>query len=84
MSAEKFISTTDLAEILGISRSAVHKKIKNGEIEVVRVGRSYLVPRSSIPGLSTRITKRQREIISKAVHRTAVEYGEVLERLGRE
>ena len=81
---EQFVSTSELAKILGLSRSAIHKKIKSGEIEAERVGRSYLVPKNSIPGLSTRITERQREIISEAVHRTAVEYGEVLERLGRE
>jgi excisionase family DNA binding protein len=84
MKRQELISTSELAGILGVSRVTVHKRIKSGEIEAIRVGRSYLVPRSSIPGLSTRITERQKEIISEAVHKAAVEYGGVLERLGRE
>jgi excisionase family DNA binding protein len=40
---KKFITTTELAKRLGISRIAVFKRIKKGKIDVVKFGRDYLI-----------------------------------------
>lgn len=39
----KFISVSELAKILGISRVAVFNKIKKGQIFASKIGRSYAI-----------------------------------------
>ena len=40
---KKFFSTTELAKLMGISRIAVYKKIKAGEIKARRSGRNFVI-----------------------------------------
>lgn len=40
----KFISVPEAAKILGISRIAVFKKVKKGEISAIRIGRNWAIP----------------------------------------
>ncbi len=42
---KEFVSTGELAKMLGISRIAVFKKIKKGEIKAVKVGRNFVIKR---------------------------------------
>ncbi len=81
MSEKKFLSTTELAEIMSISRVAVFKKIKKGEIEAIRIGRNYAIPVKDI--LSEELSEKQKDILQNAVDKTVKEYGEVLKKLGR-
>ncbi len=43
-----YISTTELAQFLGISVVAVCKRIQKGQIRAVKIGRSYAIPRSYV------------------------------------
>ncbi|MFC2061693.1 helix-turn-helix domain-containing protein [Elusimicrobiota bacterium] len=81
MNEKKFLSTTELAEILGISRIAVYKKVKNGQIKAIRIGKNYAIPVDDIAG--EELTEEQKKLIKKAVDRTVKEYGEVLKMLGK-
>ena len=81
----EFISTSELAAILGVSRVTVHKRIKSGEIKAVRIGRIYAIPKSYLSEVFGRsISAERKKTIERAVHKTIEEYGEVLIRLGRE
>lgn len=81
---DKFLSTSGLAEILGISRVAVFKKIKKGEIKAVKVGRNYIIDKKDLGGiLGKTLTKKQKSEIDKAVKKTVKEYGETLRLLGQ-
>ena len=81
----KFYSTSQTAEILGISRIAVFKKIKKGQIKAGRVGKNYLIPVSELPFLEGRaLVSQEKHLIDKAVHKTFKEYGRALELLGKE
>ena len=40
----QFVSISDVVRILGVSRPTVQRRIKAGEIPVVRLGRRVLVP----------------------------------------
>lgn len=85
MEKKKLFSTTEIAKILGISRIAVFKKIKNGAIKAVKVGNSYVISDEILTQvLGKKITGKQKREIEKAVHKTVKEYGDVLRRLGRE
>jgi len=82
---KEYYSITELAELLGISRVAVFKKIKAGKIKAVKIGRMFVIPGSecSLSGKSA-MTAGQKAIIDEGVKRTVNEYGEVLKMLGNE
>jgi type I restriction enzyme M protein len=74
MSIDKsqFVTPTQLAKMLGISRIAVHQKIKKGEIKAENVGDpskpTYLIPRVSLsPDLQNRITEEQKKVTEKVL-----------------
>ena len=78
----KLISSTELAKILGISRVAVFKRIKAGQIKAVKVGRNYVIDKDDLGGiLNDDLTRKDKEMINKAVKRTIKEYGETLKLL---
>ncbi len=79
-----FITTTNLASALGISRIAVFKKIKNGEIKAVKKGRNYQINPADVSGLNDRLSANEKRTISAAVDRTVHEYGETLRLLAKE
>ena len=78
----KLISSTELAKILGISRVAVFKKIKAGQIKAVKVGRNYIINKEELGGiLNDDLTRGDKEMIDEVVKRVVKEYGETLELL---
>ena len=85
MDKKKLFSTMEIAKILGISRIAVFKKIKSGEIKATKVGRNYVIPDKVLTQvLGKKLTANQKKEIEAAVRKTVKEYGDVLQRLGRE
>ena len=83
MSGKQYISIPQLAEILGISRIAVYRKVKNGQIKAVRIGRNYAIPKKFISGLlGSELTAAHKRSLDRAIRRTVKEYGEVLIKLG--
>ena len=80
-----YITIQELAKILGISRIAVYKKVKKGQIKAMRIGRNYAIPKKYISNiLGKALNDRQKQEIDTAVKKTVREYGEVLKLLGRE
>lgn len=81
----EYITISQLARILGISRIAVYKKVKKGQIKASRVGKIYLIPKTVILNiLGQELTEKDKSEIDKAITKTVKEYGEVLKLLGRE
>jgi excisionase family DNA binding protein len=82
MKNQEFLSTTELAKILGISRISVFNKIKKGEIKAIKIGRNFAIDKNSIGELLERETSRARKKeIDMAVKKTVDEYGETLKLL---
>lgn len=52
--AGEIFSIPEAAAILGVSRIAVFKRVKNGSIPAFRVGRSWAIARTDLPGTSGR------------------------------
>ena len=74
MSIDKtqFITPTQLAKMLGISRVAIHQKIKKGEIEVENIGDlskpTYLIPKASLSSeIQERIQTEQKKATESVV-----------------
>lgn len=84
MGKEKYISTTEAAEIMGISRVAVFKKIKSGEIKAKKIGRNYIIDKSSLGSIYQEITPSQEKKVDQALDKVIKEYGEALKKLGKE
>ena len=54
---KEFVSTSELAKLLGISRIAVFKKIKKGEIRAEKIGRAFVILRKDIPEVTGKVLK---------------------------
>lgn len=81
----KYLSTKETAEVMGISRQAVLKKIQTKEIIAQKIGRGYIVAEEDIPSIMSEvISETQKREIGKSVSRTVEEYGEALKMLGKE
>jgi excisionase family DNA binding protein len=80
-----FLSTIEVAKLLGISRIAVFKKIKLGQIKAQKVGRNFVIAKSELPFLlKDSLGEIEKNQIEKAVAKTVAEYGETLKLLGKE
>jgi len=85
MAEKTYYSLAEVAKIMGISRIAVFQKVKKGDLEAVRIGRSWAVPAKALDSVLGRILRPAEKItIEAAVRKVVIEYGEVLERLGKE
>ncbi|OGF74830.1 hypothetical protein A3J56_02625 [Candidatus Giovannonibacteria bacterium RIFCSPHIGHO2_02_FULL_46_20] len=82
---KQLFSTIEVAKLLGISRVAVFKKIKSGEIKAAKIGRNFVVDKNDFPEiLGSMLGKNRQRIIENAVKKTVREYGETLKLLGKE
>lgn len=80
-----YITTAQLAKMLGISRISVFRKIKEGEIKAKKIGRNYAVDNKNLPEiLGTKLNQNSADLVTRAVHKTVKEYGETLRLLGKE
>jgi excisionase family DNA binding protein len=85
MVKNEYIPISQFAKILGISRIAIYKKIKKGQIEATRIGRSFVIPKKYLTDIIGKtLSEKDKKIIDEAVRKTFEEYGEVLKLLGRE
>lgn len=85
MNRSKYITIPQLAKILKISRIAVYKKVKKGEIKAIRIGRNFAIPRKYVADiLGGTLRKEDKSEIDRAVKKTVKEYGETLKLLGKE
>jgi len=85
MKKEKYLTIPQVAKLLGISRIAVYKKVKNGQIKARKIGRSYAIPQNAVGGIRGRplsISEKQR--VDATIRRVVKEYGETLRLLGKE
>jgi len=85
----KYVSIQELADMLGISRIAVFKKIKKGQIPAERIGRSHAISRENVDKIINSsdlgiLTEDKKEKIKQAVERVVREYGKTLMLLGKE
>jgi len=86
MQKNKYVTTTEAARILGISRVAVYKRIKKGSIKAIKIGKNFAIPREAIvfDAKGKPLTEEEKKIIEKSVSKTIKDYGDVLKRLGKE
>ncbi|MBN1975173.1 MAG: helix-turn-helix domain-containing protein [Sedimentisphaerales bacterium] len=83
MNKDKYFTIPQLAEMLGISRIAVYKKVKNKQIKAEKIGKNYAIPLHEIASIFGNVLrKKDKDEIDQAVKRTVKEYGNTLKLLG--
>ena len=85
MKKEEYLTIPQLAKMLGISRIAVYRKVKKGQIKAEKIGRSYAISRKQATGrISGNLTEKDKRLITRAVRKTVRDFGEAIKLLGRE
>lgn len=80
-----FISSTELAKLLGVSRVTIFNRIKKGIIKAKKIGRNFVIDTRDISELhDEKLREDDKQQIQKAVKKTVAEYGETLRLLGKE
>jgi len=83
MTKEKYITIPRLAELLGVSRISIYKKVKKGQIPAIRIGRNYAITDQTIAQvLGEELSEKEKRQIDTAITKTIEQYGEVIRELG--
>jgi excisionase family DNA binding protein len=79
MAKANYITIPQLAKLLGISRIAVYKKVKSGQIKASRIGRNYVISDRDITGiLGEEVSAEDKRQIDAAIRKAMREYGGLL------
>ena len=82
---KKYLTIPQLAKLMGVTREAVYKRVKKGEIPATRAGRIYIISEPVVQRiLHKQMSEEDKSRITKAITKTIQEYGEVLEWLSKE
>lgn len=85
MDKKKYLTIPELAEILGVSRIAVYKAVKNGKIKAEKIGRNYIISDKDVVHLlRSELSKKDEQRINKAISKAINEYGNLFKQLSRE
>lgn len=81
----KHYTAPELANILGVSRTTIFKRIKNGQIKAEKVGRNYIIMDKDITSiLGGTLTSQDKIFIRQSVDKIWHDYGKTLEMLGKD
>ena len=82
---KKYYSAPEIATLLGVSRIAIFKKIKNGQIHAEKIGRNYAIPKEEYEAiLGLFVPENRKKDIENTVDRVVKKYGSALRKLGEE
>ncbi len=85
MPVTRYVTIPELARLLGVSRIAVYRRVKKGQIPATRIGRNYVITDQTVAHiLGKRVSATGKSRIDAAVRKTVQEYGDVLKQLGKE
>ncbi len=81
----RYISTSEAAALMGISRIAVYKQVKGGKLPATMVGRNYLIDPKDLPYVINReLTEAEKTKVDEGVRRVVKQYGRTLQWLAKE
>ncbi len=79
------LTIPELAELLGISRIALYKKVKAGKIPAKKIGRDYIITDKTVNEiLGKSLSDSKKKQIELTVRKVVKQYGALLEKLGAE
>lgn len=84
MENQDYLTVSQVASKMGISRQAVLKKIKLNQLKADKIGRYYFILKNNLPFSNKELNDKDKQIIEDSVNKVVEEYGEVLKLLGKE
>jgi len=82
---KKHLTIPEFADLLGISRIAVYKKVKAGKIPAEKIGRNYVITdKTANEILGKELSESKKKQIDLAVKKIVKQYGPLLKKLGKE
>jgi excisionase family DNA binding protein len=82
---KNYYSAPEIAKLLGVSRVAIFKKIRSGQIRAEKIGRNYIIPKEEYAAiLGLVIPERRKKDIENTIERVVKKYGHALRKLGEE
>lgn len=82
---KKYLTIPELAKLMGLSRGAIYKQVRQGKIKAMKIGRNYAIPQETVGEiLGDKLTDKTKKGVSAAIRKTLKEYGETLKLLGNE
>lgn len=79
---QDYISTTEAAEMLGLSRTQVFRMARSGKIPAIRIGRNFAIKKTDLGIYSGELTPAQKKDIDQGVDKIYKEYEDALKKLG--
>ena len=83
MLPNRYITTKEVSDLLGFSRTHIVRLIKNGEIKAKRIDHQYLVDKNSI-GVLKNITPREISLVQSSSGFALKKYEDIIRKLGSE
>lgn len=81
----KYITITQLAKILGLTREAIFYRIQKGQIKAEKVGHMYIIAEDDIVDiLTSALTEKDHKLNREIVKKAVAQYGELFKRLAKE
>lgn len=84
MERKRYYTVTESAKLLGVTRQAIHKRIKRGVIPHIKIGHQYLIPAEAFNYITKKSSANKRKLVDKAVEKTVEEYAETLNLMAAE
>ena len=82
---KKYLTITEVAKALGLTREAVFYRIKTGKIEAEKAGNMFIITDKDIIDVLTKeVTEKKKKLNDMVVKRAVKEYSEVFKRLSKE
>jgi len=67
----QFITVSEMAKMLGLTRAAINKQISEGKMPAEKMGRNYLIPKTALPtDLQERIRQGQKEATKNVIEKS--------------
>ncbi len=80
-----YLTIPQLAKMLNMNRSTVHKWVKSGKIQASKVGGTWIIDDPDLAKvLEGKITEKQKQEIQAVVLKAVRQYGELFKRLSKE
>jgi len=67
MAETSYYTTKELANVLGVTRQAIFKRIKSGEIPAIARGRDYLIPKDKLPDEIKKLIEERQKLATKRI-----------------
>lgn len=82
---KEYYSTAEVAALLNVTRVTVFRQIKAGKLVAMKIGRNYVVPKSSlVEVLGDALGEKTKRSVDRAIEKAIEDYGDTFKKLAKE